>query len=126
MLSVMPPRLRLFSLPFAAGALYHAAGLLRPAWTEPAPPWRHALFILINATAAAGLWRYRRAFFAGYCLLALQQLYGHSVYGWGVWRAESRVDWASVAVVLFMPALLWALRPSRGGHSAASDGTIGL
>jgi hypothetical protein len=112
MLSVMDV-VRLFALPFAAGGLYHAAGLFWPAWTEPSPPWRHALFVAVNAAAAAGLLRYRRAFLPAYCLLALQQVYGHSVYGWSVWRAEHRVDWASVAVLLFMPALVWVLRPRK-------------
>ena len=98
--------LRLFALGFAAGAVYHAVGLARPAWTEPAPAWRHALFVAVNAAAAAGLLRYRPAFLLPFAGLVLQQVWSHGRYGWLVWRAQGRVDWASVAVLVFMPFLL--------------------
>ena len=94
------------SLAFVAGAAYHAVGLVRPDWTEPIPPWRHAAFVAVNAGVVAGLlWR-PRWFVAVFALLVAQQLYGHSTYGWEVWRDERRVDWASVAVVLGMPIVL--------------------
>lgn len=104
---------RPFAAPFLAAAAYHLTGLLRPGWTEPAPPWRHALFVAVNALAAAALWRWRRAWLPAFAALAAQQLWSHGRYGLAVWRLESRIDWASVAVLLFMPALLAALWSAR-------------
>ncbi len=104
---------RALAVPFLAAAVYHAAGLLRPSWAEPAPPWRHALFVAVNALAAAGVLRWRRAWLPGYVALAAQQLWSHGRYGLTVWRSEGRIDWASVGVLVFMPLLLAVLANRR-------------
>lgn len=101
--------MRALAVPFLAGSVYHLAGLVRPDWTEPAPPWRHALFAVVNLVAAAGLVRWRRAWLYGYAVLAAQQVYTHGRYGLLVWRVEGRIDWASAGVLVFMPVLLVVL-----------------
>ena len=97
-----------FSLAFWAGAAYHALGLLRPVLTEPAPAWRHAAFVTVNIAAARGLKRRGKVFFAGFTVLAFQQIYSHGTYAWRVWNLERRVDWASILVLAGMP-LLWVM-----------------
>jgi hypothetical protein len=91
---------------FAVAAAFHAAALLRPDLAEPSPPWRHALFVAINAAAAAGvLWR-PPGFVIAFALFTAQQLYSHGAYAIDVWRDERRLDWASVIVLVAMPIVL--------------------
>jgi hypothetical protein len=91
---------------FAAGALYHGAALFDPSIAEPSPPWRHALFVAINAAFAIGMLKRPRGFVFAFAALAAQQLYSHGIYGVDVWRREARIDWASVVVVVAMPIVL--------------------
>jgi hypothetical protein len=63
----------------------------------------------VNLAAALGLLRYRPRFFFLYAALAGQQVYSHGTYGWSVWTLAHRVDWASVAVLLFFPVMLGCL-----------------
>lgn len=112
--------MRAFAVFFVLGALYHTAGLVWPAVTEPSPAWRHILFIAIDGSAALALWSYRDAFFAFFAALAAQQLFSHGAYGWHVWLRERRIDWASVGVLVFMPALLATL-----GRRLISPGPLG-
>lgn len=97
---------RLCAAGLVAAAVYHAVGFFDPALVEPAPPWRHALFIAINLGAAAGFLVRPRFFVWLFALLAAQQLWGHGVYGLEVWRTEHRIDWASIIVLVAMPLLL--------------------
>jgi len=91
---------------FAAGAVFHLAALVRPAVADPSPPWRHALFVLVNVAVALGMrWR-PRGFALGFALLAAQQLWSHGVTGALAWRDERRIDWASLVVVVGMPTVL--------------------
>jgi hypothetical protein len=94
---------------FLAGALYHAVALVDTARAEPAPPWRHALFVAVNLAAAGGVLARPRFFVWLFAALTAQQVYGHGTYGWRVWRAEGRVDWASVVVLVAMPLVLGLL-----------------
>jgi hypothetical protein len=107
---------RLAAIGACLGALYHVAGILRPAWTEPASPARHAVFVGVNLALAAGLLRRPRAFLWLFAPLAAQQIYGHGLYGWTVLREERRIDWASVVVLLAMPTLLALLVQDRRGR----------
>lgn len=91
---------------FVVGALFHVAALVRPALEDPSPPWRHALFVLINLTAALGSLRRPRGFAVAFALLTAQQLWSHGVTAVVVWRDEHRFDWPSVVVLAGMPLVL--------------------
>lgn len=104
------------ALGFLAGAAYHVAGLVRPEVAEPAPPWRHTLFVGINVAAGVGM-LLRPPFFVWlFGVLTIQQLFSHATYGWGVWTGEGRIDWASVIVVIAMPALFALLVADARGR----------
>jgi hypothetical protein len=90
-------------------AAYHVLGLVRPDLAVPSPPWRHALFIAINAGLAAALVARVRGLVFIVLALTLQQIYSHGAYAWQVWVTERRLDWASVVVLLGLPALLLAV-----------------
>lgn len=62
---------------FAAGALFHVATLVAPTLGEPSPPWRHALFVGINALYAALFAVQPRWLAFAYAPLAAQQAYSH-------------------------------------------------
>lgn len=112
---------RLCAAGFVLAGLYHATALFHPEWVEPAPPWRHALFVAINAAVAAGFLFRPRFFVYVFALLAAQQLWGHATYGAAVWRTQHRIDWASVIVVLAMPILLGLLVRDARPHCSASS-----
>ncbi len=88
---------------FALAAAYHAIALAWPGIAEPSPAWRHALFAGVNAAFAAGFARPPRWFPVAVALLGAQQIASHGAYALGVWRAEGRLDWASVVVLLAVP-----------------------
>ena len=107
-------RLRLaFAAGFAAAALFHALAAVRPDIGEPSPVWRHLLFVGLNAGCAAGFVWPVRAFVAGFAVLFVQQVYSHGTYAVACWRAEGRVDWASVVVLLTMPVAFGLLLSGR-------------
>jgi hypothetical protein len=90
---------------FVLGGISHVAALFEPSVLEPSPPWRHGLFVAINLIFAAGM--LMRPAWLIFLLLPLtaQQLFSHGIDGWRVWHEQGRVDWASVVVLLGMPAL---------------------
>jgi len=101
------------ALVFVVTALFHVVAILSPTLAPGAPPWRHALFVALNASVAIGLvWR-PPGFVVGFALLTLQQLYSHGLDMWEAWHADGRVDWMSLAVVVVMPAVLFALLTRR-------------
>jgi len=108
----------LVGLGFAGAGLYHAVAVVFPDIAEPSPTWRHALFVAVNAFVGVGLLR-RPPWFAWLLTaLTLQQVYSHGAYGWQVWSAEGRIDWASVLVLVALPPLAalvwWDVRRRRG------------
>ena len=69
--------LRLPAPLFALGALFHVSTLFDPSLGEASPPWRHALFVVLNGTfAALFAWRPRWLVWA-YLPLAAQQTWSH-------------------------------------------------
>ena len=94
---------------FAAGA-FHAVALFAPDVAAPSPPWRHALFVIVNVAVGLGMLRRPRWFTPLFGLLCAQQLVSHGLFSWEVWQAEHRIDWASVVVFVFMPATFLLLR----------------
>lgn len=99
----------LVALGFAAAAAYHAVALIAPRLAEPSPPWRHSLFIVINAALALGFVHRPPWFPLVLGAVTVQQLYSHGTYGWRVLTEQHRVDWASVFVLVALPLLLWAV-----------------
>ena len=100
---------RIGAVLFMGAAAYHVLGLVRPDLAVPSPPWRHALFVAINAGLAAALVARVRGLVFIILALTLQQIYSHGTYAWQVWVTERRLDWASVVVLLGLPALLLAV-----------------
>jgi hypothetical protein len=92
----------------AAAALFHAVACFVPV-AQDSPPWRHALFALIDAAVALGLIFRPRGFALVFGFLVAQQLLSHGAALWHAFATEGRVDWISVGVLLTLPALLVAL-----------------
>lgn len=94
---------------FVAAAVYHAVGVFRPAWLEPAPVWRHALFVGLNLLLAAGF-LLRPPFLVWlFAVFVAEQLYGHGLRAWTIWTAEHRVDWTGLVPMVFTPIMLFLL-----------------
>lgn len=96
----------------AIGALFHAWRLITPAAADTSPPWRHAVFVAVDAALAAGF-LLRPPWFAGvFALVVAQQLVSH---GSAAWRAFQAGSWdpVSLVIVAALPALLAGLLLER-------------
>ncbi len=85
-------------------ALFHVASLVTPSISEPSPPWRHALFVGVNAFFG---WAFltRAAWLpVPFGILCGQQLYSHGSDLLAA-RAAGRMDWQSVAVLVTLPVV---------------------
>jgi hypothetical protein len=91
---------------FAIAGNFHAAALVWPQIAEPAPAWKHALFIGVNGVMSVGFALRPRWIVFVFAALTLEQLWSHGSYALGTWRAEGRVDWASTFVLVSMPLML--------------------
>jgi hypothetical protein len=102
-----------FAICFAFVSLYHLAAAC---WTSIDPTSsrsRHALFVLVDAGFAYGLWRRPRGFFWVFAALAVQQIHSHGRVLLNQLRDEHRLDWASavvLAAVVVVTTLLWQQR----------------
>lgn len=96
----------LLVISFCFSATYHLVGLVDPTFTEPSPPWRHALFAAINGSLAWGVFRRFKPVRWVLLVLSIQQVISHGQYGWQVLTEEHRIDWASVLVLAFLPLLV--------------------
>lgn len=96
----------ILGLSFVFSAAYHLVGLIWPAWVEPSPAVRHGVFVALNGLMAFGVFRRTSWVSKALLILVIQQIYSHGTYGWKVWIEESRIDWASVLVLLFLPLLV--------------------
>jgi hypothetical protein len=76
------------------------AAVLSPGIAEPSPPWRHALFAVINAGCALGFQKPFPGFTWAFAALVVQQIYSHGTQVIG----NGRLDWASAAVFVGLPA----------------------
>jgi hypothetical protein len=101
---------------------YHLAGLIEPSWTEPSPPWRHLLFVLINGGGTFLLYLNNPRYLLALIPLIIQQIYSHTTYGLMVWQNENRIDWASVFVCLGMPLLAWFIFRRFSGTNKVVEG----
>ncbi len=102
----------------AAAAAIHLTALTVPVFARSVyvpgyPPWRHALFVLIDGTLAWLLVRRPRWLLWPYLVLTAQVMLGHGVSAWHSWTASGRVAWldaAAVSGVLLLLVLLVADR----------------
>lgn len=121
----MTPRLRavfrIAALGCALAGLFHAAALVRPAIAEPSPPWRHALFVGVNAAMAALFLRRPPWFVWLFAALVAQQVASHGHALVTIWTAEARIDWASVIVLATLPPLLGLLIYERRQRRPTPD-----
>jgi hypothetical protein len=110
---------------FACAGVFHGAALVWPHIAEPVPAWFHALFVVVNGALAVGVVKRPRGFLPVYVVYTLQQLIEHGVRGVTVWQDEQRLDWASLASILFVPFVLFLLlREAR--REARTQGTLPL
>src|SRR5260221_3145599 len=88
--SALARRAPIFSAVFVIGAVHPLVALAWPRAIDPSPPWRHALFLGINALfAVAFALRWRWLLVPCFALVA-QQSYSH---GMDVVRAASEGAW---------------------------------
>jgi hypothetical protein len=92
-----------------AVALFHAAAIVWPGVSEPSPPWRHALFIGINAFFGAAFVRRVRWLPWALAPLTVQQIWSH---GEGFLQARAaqppRWDLQSLSMLVTLP-VLWVV-----------------
>ena len=101
-----------FAACFAAGALFHALAALHG---EPGAT-RHALFIGINAAMAVLVLAAPRLALIAAIPLGIQQLFSHGAVLVAALE-KSKIDWPSVGVVIFFPALVaWLAAVTRKHH----------
>jgi len=109
----LPPALRvayaLCALGFLGGAASHVARGLAAAPDDPSSPARHALFVVIDVLAAAGmLWR-PRWLVVPFALLFAHQLTTHGAQTASALRAGEAPLLVDALVSLFMPAVFGLL-----------------
>src|SRR5215472_6167662 len=102
---------------FVAASIFHllaAFGMLSvSASTRP----RHGVFAAIDFLCAVGLATRPPPFVWAFAALTAQQLYSHGLDAWREQRVNQGIDWASLVVLVGMPATLVFLaweRRSRG------------
>lgn len=97
----------LLATPFILAGLYHLIAVLIPNFGEPAPLWRHLLFIGVNGLMTVLLYRRPKTFFVFACVLIMQQLWSHGIYALKVYQQQNRIDWYSIIVIFGFPIYLW-------------------
>jgi hypothetical protein len=99
----------------AAGAMVaaamHAVALAVPAFMTAAypptyPPVRHAVFVLIDSTAAWLFLRRPRWFVWAYGVLTAQVIFSHGGAAWASWQRAGRVAWIDAAALVAIPLAL--------------------
>lgn len=121
----VPTALRHLALRIGASCLilasaYHGAALLVSTIDPTSSPLRHGMFMTLDLAFGAGLWFRPRGFFWVFAALTVQQLHSHGRALFRVLSEEQRVDWASVAVLVGLPIMLWLLGQER--RSSTSGG----
>lgn len=87
---------------FLCAAIFHAAALLWPTISEPSPPGRHAVFVVVNAFFALCFATRRPWLVWPFAVLTLQQLWSH---GGDVIRSLPRADVQSVVALVGLAAI---------------------
>lgn len=97
-------------------ALQHGKAVLYP--TDDSPAWRHGLFLVVNITLMYGLLKRPRWLIWLVGILTLQQLYSHGTYAYMVWQKEHTIDWASIAIIIFLPVLFFLVSAYKKKYQA--------
>ena len=66
----------------------------------------HGAFVVIDPLTAFFLLRRPNWFSYAFAVLTVQQIYSHGMDALTTWREDSRVDFVSLFIIVFMPALL--------------------
>lgn len=106
-------------------AAFHALAIVVPSISEPSPPWRHGLFVAVNALFAWAFCVRTWWLPVPFGVLWVQQTWSHGTSFLEA-RAAGHLDLQSAAVLCAMPALallvLWGRRP-RATVDPSGDGT---
>jgi predicted membrane protein len=97
----------IFAILAALPVIYHCIGIFIK--INSSPVWRHILFIIIGIISIYGLLKRPGWFVWFFLVLTIQQLYSHGGDLLWHWNHEQRVDWISIAVLIFMPGVLFFL-----------------
>jgi len=97
---------RIVAIAFAAGAGYHAAASVYPAFHVAGSPARHAAFAVLYALCAYFLLKRPWWFVAAFAAVAVHAVSIHGTRAWVLLQEEQRYDWLSIAVVFLMPCIL--------------------
>ena len=89
---------------FIGAGLYHLYGLIA-SLADPGLAAFHAAFVVIDPVTAYLLLRRPDWFTYAFAVLTVQQIYSHGMAALITWRATSIIDYASLFIVVFMPAL---------------------
>jgi len=99
-------RLRVIAAILLLGAAFHLAAAFVPAAAESigsaTPTWRHLLFAGMETALALLVIRRTRWLVLAFALLLGQQLTTHGVALWRTWAVGHRMDWVSLAVLVFL------------------------
>lgn len=94
------------ALAFVAAGISHVVRGLAPPANDTSSPTRHAVFVLINALAAAGVLTRPRWFALPFAALTLQQLLSHGAPAASALAGGAAPALDDAAVALAMPAIL--------------------
>ena len=84
---------------FALAGAYHLFGFFFPALVASSPPWRHALFVAINAAGASLMLKRPPWMIYPFAVLTAQQLYDQFTYGEKSWLALRHfARWVAAAI----------------------------
>jgi hypothetical protein len=100
--------MRFLAVGAALAAIYHLVAFAGFRMQSTAPPWRHALFVFVDAVLCGLLIWKPRWLYIPVSLIAVQGVLSHGTHAWRLWFVQRQVDWLSVAVLLYMPLLLLA------------------
>ena len=90
---------------FIGAGLYHLYELIA-SLENPALAAFHAAFVVIDPITAYLLLRRPNWFAYAFAVLTVQQIYSHGMEALTAWRALAAIDYVSLFIIAFMPALL--------------------
>jgi hypothetical protein len=105
MLGKQPPVFWISAILFLGAALFHLYGLLLSGG-DPKLVAFHGAFVVIDPLTAFFLLKRPNWLAFAFAVLTVQQIYSHGMDALTAWREDSRVDFVSLIIIVFMPALL--------------------
>jgi len=88
-------------------AAYHFVEIFYP--IDPAPPWRHMIFVGISLFCCYGLVKRPKYFVYCFFVLLLQQFYSHGNYLLSQWYDFNKIDWISAVLLPFLLIIFFNL-----------------